>query len=197
MLRSPTKYHSDTDLAGTKTAIENVTQRKRKQPESEITEAINMLSIEINKKLDLFRGDLDGAINAISANVTKIQSDLAAITLLTSEIKTELHSLRSDHSALEKRVSDLNANYRVALGDLSQLKASVQHAADEQAGLKSEIASIRSQTIQADIISSSLTALESKIDSLEQQARCCNLELCNVPEKRNEKLITLMETISS
>lgn len=198
MLRSPTKCQCpDTDLAGTNVAAENVTQRKRKQPESEITEAINTLSIEINKKLDLFRGDLDGAINSISVNVTKIQSDLAAITLLTSEIKTELNSLRSDHSTLEKRVSDLDANLKVAIGDISQLSTSIQHTADDQAELKCEIASIRAQSMQADIINNALTALESKIDSLEQQARCCNLELCNVPEKRNENLIALLENIGS
>ncbi|XP_047033866.1 uncharacterized protein LOC124640233 [Helicoverpa zea] len=39
--------------------------------------------------------------------------------------------------------------------------------------------------------------LEAKIDSMEQQARQCNIEVCNLPEKRNENLLTITESICS
>lgn len=40
-------------------------------------------------------------------------------------------------------------------------------------------------------------ALEAKIDTLEQQARCCNVEICNLPEKKGENLNTILQDIAS
>ncbi|XP_026746084.1 uncharacterized protein LOC113507427 [Trichoplusia ni] len=37
--------------------------------------------------------------------------------------------------------------------------------------------------------------LEAKIDLLEQQARQCNVEISNIPERRNENLIDLLECL--
>lgn len=39
--------------------------------------------------------------------------------------------------------------------------------------------------------------LETKIESLEQQARQCNLEIGNVPDRRGENLITLLENLGT
>ncbi|KAL4712417.1 hypothetical protein ACJJTC_001578 [Scirpophaga incertulas] len=44
---------------------------------------------------------------------------------------------------------------------------------------------------------SKLSEIFAKIDVLEQQARSCNLEICNVPDKRNESLPTLIEKIGN
>lgn len=56
---------------------------------------------------------------------------------------------------------------------------------------------IRHQNINLELVHNSMSALEDKIESLEQQARQHNLELCNVPERRSEDLLTLMANISS
>lgn len=42
-----------------------------------------------------------------------------------------------------------------------------------------------------------ITQLELKLDSMEQQARQSNLEINNLPEKRNENLIGIIQTIGS
>lgn len=42
-----------------------------------------------------------------------------------------------------------------------------------------------------------ITKLEAKIDSMEQQARLCNVEVCNLPEKRNENLLAIIEAIGN
>lgn len=40
-------------------------------------------------------------------------------------------------------------------------------------------------------------AFEAKIESVEQQARQCNIEICNLPDKGNENLMTIMESIGT
>lgn len=42
-----------------------------------------------------------------------------------------------------------------------------------------------------------LSGLELKIESLEQQARLNNIEICNLPEKRDEDLLGLVEKIGA
>lgn len=42
-----------------------------------------------------------------------------------------------------------------------------------------------------------VSSLEAKIDTMEQQARCCNVEICNIPEKKGENLNTILEDIAS
>lgn len=197
MLRSPSKSHSESDLVTVTapTTRENVTQRKRKQPESEITEAINKLSADINLKMDLLRSDLDGTLKLITEKITNIQSDLAAVTLVTSNITTELNSLKSDYSSLGKKVSDLSQNHMALTQEVAQLKTSLQHAVDEQSDLRTKINSFCTQGISSDVVCSTLSAIEMKMDTLEQQARNCNVELCNVPDKRNENLITIIESV--
>ncbi|KAJ0172764.1 hypothetical protein K1T71_011903 [Dendrolimus kikuchii] len=45
--------------------------------------------------------------------------------------------------------------------------------------------------------SSQISILENKMDVMEQQARQCNVEISNVPEKRGENLLTILQEMSS
>lgn len=198
MLRSPDyKCRSNPDIATGSVPVENVTQRKRKQPESEFEDAINKLSHELNKKLDDWRGDLDCYIAKISENVNGMKVELASLTQVSLEIKNEIVSLRSDHGNLEKQVCSLESKHLTVTEDVASLQNSLQYTMDQQEDLKFQIKSVRDQTKSTESLKNLVAGLEVKIDSLEQQARQCNLELCNIPEKRNENLLTLMEDISS
>lgn len=197
MLRSPSKCHSNPDLASVSAPIENITQRKRKQPESEFADAINKLSQELNKKLDDWRGDLDCKISAISVNVSNIKVELASITQVTSEIKKDLTCLRSEHVNLDKKVCNLESKHQAVTEELVSLRNSLQYTMDQQDDLITQMKSVREQSENTGKLKNRITGLETKIDSLEQQARQCNVELCNIPEKRNENLMTLIEHISS
>lgn len=198
MSRSPdAMYHSDTDLTivpARETNV-NILQRKRKQPECEFKDALNMFSQEINKKLDDWRRDLDGAMSRISENIFTIKSDLATVSQVTSDIKKDLQSLRSDHSSLKTRVSTLDEKHQHMLLDITELKKSVEYACDQQNDLKQYIDSLNAQT--PDHLSEIIQGFELKLDSLEQQARQCNVEICNLPEKRTENLVTLLQTIAT
>ncbi|KOB69016.1 Zinc finger DNA binding protein [Operophtera brumata] len=85
-------------------------------------------------------------------------------------------------------------NLSVLNQDVSHLKESVQYCSGEheQRSKRIEDVAAASRSVEA---SPAIASLEAKLDSLEHQARQCNLELCNVPEKRNENLQALISYI--
>lgn len=186
--------HSDTDLSkalGTR-GDQNVSVRhKRKQPESEFTQALNALSTEFKNTLAEWRKELDARITTISDNVMNIRGEIAAITVVTSEIKDEIASIRSEQSGFSERLSELDKKCDSLANDLVATQNTVQYLSEEQTDLNTRIKKHEENT------KSALNDILSKIDYLDQNARQCNLELCNVPERRQENLITLMEKIGS
>uniref|UniRef100_A0A2A4J6R0 FP protein C-terminal domain-containing protein n=1 Tax=Heliothis virescens TaxID=7102 RepID=A0A2A4J6R0_HELVI len=71
----------------------------------------------------------------------------------------------------------------------------MQSHADEQADIKKRINDVCLEgSKQSSLL---IDNLVSKIDSLEQQARNCNAEICNVPEKRGENLLNIIEMVGS
>ncbi|XP_049696917.2 uncharacterized protein LOC126054638 [Helicoverpa armigera] len=210
MMHSPPKSRSDTDLSNISTAaeklarpssgltsVEDANNRKRKKPESEIQDAIDTFSAIIYKKLDDWRDELSDSIKKISENVTSIRADLSSLTQTATEMKKELNALRNNHAVLENRISGMDSKYILITQDISELKESIQFTDDAHNALKKQFETVSSQAINFDSINNIVNGLQSKIDSLEQQARSCNLEISNVPEKRNENLIKLMESICS
>lgn len=194
----PTSFSSPnlSSLSGTG---ENVTQRKRKQPESEITYAINSLNQDINKRLDEMKRYFDCAMSKLSDNLINIKTDLTTVTQTTTDIKNELNSLKLEHLKLEKGVITLDEKYKILTQDFDSLQKSMQYTSDQQDVLNKRVDSISEQINSADVCNTGnlIQVLEAKIDALEQQARQCNIEICNIPEKRSENLIALMESIAS
>lgn len=196
MQRSPpSTSHSSPNLTNLSGVGENITQRKRKQPESEIATAIAALTQDMNRKLEEMRRSFDCAMSNMSEKLSTMQSDLTTVTQTMSDIKNELHSLHLEHIKLENRVSAQDAKQNSLAQDITELQKSLQYASDQQNDLFKRVDNISSQTknIGADLV----LGLETKIDALDQQARICNLEICNVPERRSENLMTLMDTICS
>ncbi|XP_060810081.1 uncharacterized protein LOC132904186 [Amyelois transitella] len=105
-----------------------------------------------------------------------------------AEIMSEIKSLRSDHIVLKRTVDNLEA-------DLSSLKCSVQLQTEELNSLDVRVKEI--STAASERTTVAVSHFESKIDALEQQARQCNVEICNIPERRNENLTGIVEAIGS
>ncbi|KAH9640215.1 hypothetical protein HF086_008451 [Spodoptera exigua] len=61
---------------------------------------------------------------------------------------------------------------------------------------KVEDLQVRSHTSDNDL-TDKLSGMELKIESLEQQARLNNIEICNLPERRDEDLLELVEKIGA
>ncbi|XP_028171950.1 uncharacterized protein LOC114361182 [Ostrinia furnacalis] len=85
--------------------------------------------------------------------------------------------------------------------DLDDVKKSMQHMSDQYDILhkKSEEALQRVNALEGKIKPQDLriSQLESKIDQMEQHSRMCNVEISNMPEKRGENLMTVLEKIGT
>ncbi|KOB73826.1 Zinc finger DNA binding protein [Operophtera brumata] len=131
-------------------------------------------------------GQLQDWRNENNENLFRIRDD---IKCSLSELRDEIRSLKAEQTGIRTNLSVLNR-------DVSQLKESVQYCSGEHEQLSKRIEDVAtaSRSVEA---SPAIASLEAKLDSLEQQARQCNLELCNVPEKRNENLQALISNIGA
>ncbi|KAJ8719765.1 hypothetical protein PYW08_011940 [Mythimna loreyi] len=199
MLHSPTNK-SDTELhkhRASRTNDDSVSGRKRKQPEPEWSNAIQALSAEFKNTLNEWRSDLESSINKISDNVTSIKVEMTTITKVTTEIKNDIQSLRSEQNVLRQTVSELETKYNDAMQEIDRLKDSFRFVGDEQSDILRKVSEFSKQNQDYTESKQTISELIAKIDSLEQSARSCNIEICNIPERRNEDLIALITSIGS
>ena len=203
MLQSPDrkKFHSDTELnigsSSEMSGEQNVAIRKRKQPDSEWSQAINELSAEFKKTLNEWRRDMESSITKIADNVISVKNELSSLTQITSEIKSEINLLRSEQLLIKQRVSKLDVKCEGMSGQIDSLKDSVQFVSNDQNDICKKVTQIEQQIKETVNLSPIVTELVVKIDHLEQSARNNNIELCNIPERRNENLLSLMQNIGS
>ncbi|CAG9112129.1 unnamed protein product [Plutella xylostella] len=196
--RSPAKsslHLSDPNLStSSEVASRNM---KRKHPDCELFDAFSSFSAEIKKTLGDWRLDLSTNISHISENINNIRSDLDKLTAATSVIKNEMNELQTNQKELEKRVLSLESNQSSVNKNFTEIQSSTQFLASQNDDFIRKIAILESGKKNTDQTSDAVSILESKIDSLEQQARQCNLELSNVPEKRGENLLSLIESLGT
>lgn len=172
MSDSPTKlYSSDSDLSVKHEGSLHVNLRKRKQPESELLEAFSNLQMNVTKMLKDFRDE-------ITTNLNTHQT----------EIKTELESIKTEQIKIKQQIT-------AVAGDVSNLQQSSEFMSAQQQDLEKIVNDCGERLDRLEKETTDVKALEAKIDMLEQQARQCNLELMNVPERRNENLINIVESI--
>lgn len=133
---------------------------------------------ELLNTLNVWRNDMN-------VNMLAIRDDIKG-TLC--EIQTEMKYLRNEQATLKQSVSNINA-------EIKGLKDSVQFQAEDHSNIKKRVEDLA--RIACEQTATAYSGLESKIDTLEQQARQCNIEICNLPERRNENLVGIMEAIGS
>lgn len=205
MVHSPDKkkFHSDTDLtSGAGTSGEygdepNVAGRKRKQPDLDWTQAINKLTMEFKNTLNEWRRDMETSLDKISENVVSMKNELASLTQVTSDIRSDINSLRSEQIILRQRISELDVKNKGMTERVDTLQTSVQFVSDEHTDLRKKVGSLGENIRETVDLKPVVAELVSKIDNLEQNARNCNIEICNIPERRNENLLSLVKTIGS
>ncbi|KAF9798011.1 hypothetical protein SFRURICE_007530 [Spodoptera frugiperda] len=100
-----------------------------------------------------------------------------------AELKQQNIAIQKTNLEIEKSITFLNNNYE-------DIKTRLEIVEKKQHGYESCI-----RDITASSGSETVAKLEAKIESMEQQARQCNIEICNLPEKRNENLLNIFESI--
>ncbi|KAJ8704369.1 hypothetical protein PYW08_013093 [Mythimna loreyi] len=68
---------------------------------------------------------------------------------------------------------------------------------DEQTDIRKQVDILKNHNDNIADLQGTLLGLEAKIEFMEQNARSCNIELCNIPERRDENLIALLENLGS
>ncbi|KAL4720633.1 hypothetical protein ACJJTC_003992 [Scirpophaga incertulas] len=145
-------------------------------------------SIKINNIITELRSELTSINNTI-------KTELANLATATAEIKSEINELRSEYSGLRGNINDLNNKYRTLEEELSSIKDSYEYQCNDQADLKKRLDILNTHTITD--LPVKVTDLQDKIDSMEQHARQNNIEIGNIPEKRGENLLAIIESIGN
>lgn len=132
---------------------------------------------ELINTIDIWRSDMN-------SNMVSIRDDIKGSL---SEIQAEIKSLRKDYTSLKQDVCNMNT-------EIACIQHSLQYQTEDYNALKKRVDDLartaNDQTMTA------TSNLMSRIDSLEQQARQTNVEICGVPERRNENLVGILEAIS-
>ncbi|KAJ8712689.1 hypothetical protein PYW08_007993 [Mythimna loreyi] len=196
VLRSPeNKCQSNPDLYSSAESGPNVTMRKRKQPDCELTQAINSLSVELKKAILDLRTDMNNQFLNVNTCINNLRDDLNTLSATSSQIQSEVKELRAEYTRMEKDISDLKMQHTEMSQDVTDLKSSVNFNSDNYIDCVKRLKELESQSSNSTV--TTIKLLEGKIDTLEQQARQCNIEIANMPEKRGENLMSILESIGS
>lgn len=162
---------SSTSLGGNRTLI----TEKSSQPSTDF----EAFTINLQATLSQWRSDMN-------KDILQIRDDIRST--LTG-IRKDIQVLRTEQTHLKQQVSTLR-------DDIVDLQTSSQNQTAEHDTLKKRVDNLSCNTSSAKF-ESTICSLETKIDVLEQQARQCNVEICNLPERRNENLSSIIEAIGS
>lgn len=197
MSRPNVKTSSNPDLRPTSESDTGVTCRKRKQPECLFTETLNAVASELRNTIKSFREDVDASFATMNSNISGIKEDLVALKLNTSQIRAELDTLRSEHDNFKLQMHTLKNSNEELSQQFTSLQGSLQYTSDQCDELVKQMTTLERRVSTSSSSEELFTQLEAKIDTLEQQARSCNVEISNIPERRGENLITIAESIGN
>lgn len=194
--KTPNKSQSSPDLHTEQDSgiVANVTKRKRKQPVCELTLAIADLSAEFKKTIGDLRAHINTEFLNINMNIGNLREEFNTLSTTSSQIQAELKELRTEYSTAKLEISSLSAKHDDLSQAVTELKSTVNFNSANWVDSAKRIADLEMSVRNS--AASSVALLESKIDVLEQQARQCNIELGNIPEKRGENLISVLESIA-
>lgn len=199
MLLSPnsSKCQSVPDLYSADDADPNVTQRifKRKQPDCDLRRDISALSEEFKRSMSFLTTEIRDQFSNINSSISNLRNDFNNLATTSSQIQSELKELRSDFFNTKQDISILNTKHLELSKVVDDLKSSVEF---NSANIIDTVK--RTKEMESKIVTSAsepIFTLVNKIDRLEQQARQCNIEIGNLPEKRGENLVVILESIAA
>ncbi|CAB3256566.1 unnamed protein product [Arctia plantaginis] len=163
-----TKAHSYPDLAKDESGV-NVTHRKRKQPECELTVAISELSREVKKNITELRADINNQFLNINMNIASLREEFNTLSSATSQISNDVKELRTEFSTTKIDVAELQSQYAELCNEISELKSSVNFNAENYNDGVKRIADMEARISHSE--AANIAFLENRIDVLEQQAR--------------------------
>jgi hypothetical protein len=178
MTTSQLKFSLNPDLPESLRSSDNsfVSLRKRKQPADDNQEAmLDSIEKKIDEKLNAWKSELDTSI------ATTIRKSMQSI------IEREMEKISSSFNSAVTQLNDR----------LDTIEHSLSFTSDRQDSLDTRLTDMENKLKQNIDVSKQISDLQYKIDFMEQQARLYNIEISNLPERRDENLINILEKIGS
>ncbi|CAK1596627.1 unnamed protein product [Parnassius mnemosyne] len=184
--RTPPKFSSNPNLSASAEVDDMfVNLRKRKQPEDD----------DITYRMKILEDKLDKFDQNISETITKslqliLASELSKITVSLATLNDTVHGLRSDNASFKESLKDINSR-------LSEMEKSFSYSNTRQDTFDEQLQTLKNQMQPVSDLPCHIKKLESKLAAMEQQARDCNIEITNLPDRRNENLTNIVMGIGT
>lgn len=125
-------------------------------------------------------------------------SALEALVVEIKVLKTQNSSIQTINQEIRDSVDFMNSKFEEMRQQMDSLKKENQAYKNCITSLERKVEDLQLSSRSSDNeMNVKLSGLELKIESLEQQARLNNIEICNLPEKRDEDLLGLVEKIGA
>ncbi|CAK1598138.1 unnamed protein product [Parnassius mnemosyne] len=128
-------------------------------------------------------------------------SSLELREIIRQEIRREITELQKGLEASFEHL--LNAKFKKIEDEMEEVKKSVSFINNKYDEIKTQLVNQEKSLKSMDVISADMTQLKTTFNKLEsenntrdQWARRSNIEICGVPEKKNENLITIIENLA-
>ncbi|XP_063839173.1 uncharacterized protein LOC135088221 [Ostrinia nubilalis] len=185
----PNKFSaSDTNIP---TSIDNeqceevdwISARRRKQPSN-----VNITHLEerFNDQLAIWDTKITECIG--SAVSSALSTEMNKISSVLGELNNNMTKLNADNVNITKSINETNSR-------LADLEKSLSYSHERQDVFDGRLKSVEDKLSVSEHLETQMNALEQKLTAMEQNARQCNLEICNIPERRGENLISIAESL--
>lgn len=165
-----------------KTELENITQRKRKQPENECDckDEIAGLRKELSRMTDLLEkisGKQDVTTESIKQNINDIKDQMLEIKNSTSALVTEQNNIKSELSRLNNQVSASEAK-------MQNIETGFVHISDKLTTTQEKLQSLESDLLQNKPTSesSNITNEQIVMEIQDRNNRMNNIIISGIPE---------------
>lgn len=192
----PNKFSSDGDLSKSNEQIDLNTNHqygKRKVPHDlDMSGLFSIFEERFNQQMVLWNTNIHECIsNSVATAVSSAMStELSKISTLLSDINNNMIKLNDDNMKLNNSITVLNNR-------LNEFEKSLNFSSDRLDELDSRIKSLEIGTKTSVDCAEKMPILENKILNMEQQARECNIEISNLPERRSENLLSILECLGN
>ncbi|XP_039754609.1 uncharacterized protein LOC120629695 [Pararge aegeria] len=124
--------------------------------------------------------------NTVSTAIkTALSNELLKVTASLADINSTVLGLRSDNSSIKDSLNDVKER-------LHEMDKSMCAANDRQDLFDTRLCSLEKRNALTETLPEQLLKLENKMAAMEQQSRECNIEVANLPERRNENLVGMI-----
>jgi hypothetical protein len=175
---------SDTNIPASaeKENTKLVNIRKRKQPDNEL----DLLNEKFNQQMQIWDARITECIaTAVSATLA---TEMTKFSNMLTEVNNSLIKLGAENVKMNKILTENTKK-------LDEMEKSINYISERQDDFDRRLTSMEGCVPRMDLIECRANNLEQQVAIMEQQARQCNIEISNMPERRGENLLNTVQLL--